>query len=232
MAEGVKVHIEPLDVDNHTVWSQRMQPLLTHKMLWKGVTDLAGDAERTEEARALIGLHVREQHLEAILAAKNAKEAWEALEKTSKSKSAARKLQLRHDMSNLKKRSGESVAVYVNRAQDLYRDSLADGSDMKPGDLSFSVLAGLSSRFEGVVTVLRTTKEQLGPVEELLPMLQVFEQRHELSGEQDSGASGSATAVATFPARARVARGRPLRLVASVGSWGTLRESAGPSLGS
>ncbi|GAQ93239.1 hypothetical protein KFL_013820010, partial [Klebsormidium nitens] len=210
MAEGVKVNIEPLDVDNYTVWSQRLQLLLTHNKLWKGVTDPAGDAERTDEARALIGLHVRQQHLGAILAAENAKVAWDVLKKTYKSKSAARKLQLRHELSTLKMQSGESVAAYVGRAQDRYRDLLAAGSDMKPDDLSFSVLAGLSSRFEGVVTVLTTTREELGKVKELLPTLQVFEQRHGLFGEQDSGASGSATAVAyatrggNLPARASV----------------------------
>ncbi|GAQ92818.1 Ribonuclease H-like superfamily protein with integrase and retrovirus zinc finger-like domains [Klebsormidium nitens] len=57
-----------------------------------------------------------------------------------------------------------------------------------------AVLAGLSSRFEGVVTVLTTTKKD--PVKELLPTMQVFEQGHGLLGEQDSGASSSATAVA------------------------------------
>ena len=196
MADGLKVTIEPLDVDNYTVWSQKMRLLLTHKKLWKGVTDPAGDADRTEEARALMGLYVRSQLLGAILAAKNAKEAWEALEKTYKSKSAARKLQLRHELSTLKMRSGESVAVYVGRAQDLHRDLVAAGVEIKPDDLSFSVLAGLSSRFEGVVTVLTTTKEELGSVEELLPTLQVFEQRHGFSGEQDTKASGSATAAA------------------------------------
>ncbi|GAQ93501.1 hypothetical protein KFL_015840020 [Klebsormidium nitens] len=67
---------------------------------------------------------------------------------------------------------------------------------MKPDNLSFSVRAGLSSRFEGVVTVLTTTKKELGKVEELLPTLQVFEQRHGLFAGQDSGASGPATAVA------------------------------------
>src|SRR3569833_2292251 len=118
------------------VSQQRMQLLLTHKKLWKGVTEPAGDAERTEEARALIGLHVRQQHLGAILAAKNAKEAWDALEKTYKGKSAARKLSLQHELSTLKMRSGESVAGYVGRAQDLYRDLVAAGVEMKPDDLS------------------------------------------------------------------------------------------------
>ena len=194
--DSVKVSIEPLDVDNYAVWSQKMQLLLTHKKLWKGVTDPEGDEDRTDEAKALIGLHVRPQHLGAILAAKNAKEAWDLLERTYKSKSAARKLQLRHELSTLRMRSGESVAGYVGRAQDLYRDLVAAGVDMKPDELSFSVLAGLFSHFEGVVTVLTSTKEELGSVEEILPTLQVFEQRHGLSGEQDGGPSGSATAVA------------------------------------
>ncbi|GAQ93416.1 hypothetical protein KFL_015100020, partial [Klebsormidium nitens] len=136
------------------------------------------------------------EHLGAILAAENAKEAWDALEKTYKGKSAARKLSLRHELSTLKMRSGEPVAGYVGRAQDLYRDLVAAGVEMKPDDLSFTVLAGLTSRLEGLVTVLTSSKEELGSVEEILSTLQVFEQRHGLSGEQDSGASGSARVVA------------------------------------
>ena len=80
--DSAKVSIEPLDVDNYAVWSQTMQLLLTHKKLWKGVTDPEGDEDRTDEAKALIGLHVRPPHLGAILAAKNAKEAWDLLERT------------------------------------------------------------------------------------------------------------------------------------------------------
>ncbi|GAQ93415.1 hypothetical protein KFL_015100020, partial [Klebsormidium nitens] len=163
-----------------------------------------------KEARALIGLHVRQQHLGAILAAENAKEAWDALEKTYKGKSAARKLSLRHELSTLKMRSGESVAGYVGRAQDLYRDLVAAGVEMKPDDLSFTVLAGLTSRFEGLVTVLTSSKEELGSVEEILSTLQVFEQRHGLSGEQDLGASGSATVVA-YAAKSGVFAGKGKR---------------------
>ncbi|GAQ92267.1 hypothetical protein KFL_009610020 [Klebsormidium nitens] len=134
--------------------------------------------------------------------------------------------------------SGESVAAYRGRAQDLYRDLLAARSDVKPDDLSFSVLADLSSRFEGVGTVLTTTKEELGKVEELLSTLQVFEQRHGVFGERNSGPRvrqrrwPTWPRVATLPARTRVARERLPWLATGVESWGTLRESAGPGLDS
>ncbi|GAQ93401.1 hypothetical protein KFL_015010010, partial [Klebsormidium nitens] len=80
MAEGLKVSIEKLDVDNYTTWSQQMKFLLVHKKLWKGVADPAGDADRTEEAKAVISLNVRSQHLGTVTAAANAKVAWDALE--------------------------------------------------------------------------------------------------------------------------------------------------------
>ena len=94
----VKISIAPLTADNYAVWSQRIQLLLVHKKLWKGVTDPASDADRSDDAKALIGLNVTEQYLGQILASKNAKEAWDWLEKVFRGKSAARKLQLRREL--------------------------------------------------------------------------------------------------------------------------------------
>ncbi|GAQ88504.1 hypothetical protein KFL_004340110 [Klebsormidium nitens] len=154
MAEGLKVSIEKLDVDNYTTWSQQMKFLLVHKKLWKGVADPAGDADRTEEAKAVIGLNVRSQHLGTVTAAANAKVAWDALEAIYKGKSATRKLQLRQKLITLKQGSGESVAAYVDRARDLERELVSAGSDVKPDDLAMSVLSGLSKEYGTVVTVL------------------------------------------------------------------------------
>ncbi len=57
---NVKISIEPLNGKNYVVWSQRMEMLLVHKKLWKGVTEPEADADRSVEAKALIGLNITE----------------------------------------------------------------------------------------------------------------------------------------------------------------------------
>jgi hypothetical protein len=39
MANGFKVHIDKLGVDNHINWSRKIKFLLTSKDLWEGVED-------------------------------------------------------------------------------------------------------------------------------------------------------------------------------------------------
>jgi O6-methylguanine-DNA--protein-cysteine methyltransferase len=82
----VKISIEPLNGKNYAVWSQRMEMLLVHKKLWKGVTEPEADVDRSAEAKALIGLNVTEQYLGSVVAARNAKQAWDELENVFKGK--------------------------------------------------------------------------------------------------------------------------------------------------
>lgn len=88
----VKISIEPLNGENYAVWSQRMEMFLVHKKLWKGVTEPEADADRSAEAKALIGLNVTEQYLGRVVAARNAEQAWDELEKVFRGKTTARKL--------------------------------------------------------------------------------------------------------------------------------------------
>jgi hypothetical protein len=124
---NVKISIEPLTGENYAVWSQRMEMFLVHKKLWKGVIEPEADADRSTEAKALIGLNVTEQYLERVIAARNAEEAWVELEKVFKGKTTAQKLQLKRELMTLKQKSGEPVAKYVGRTKDLERELLAAG---------------------------------------------------------------------------------------------------------
>jgi hypothetical protein len=122
----VKISIEPLNGENYAVWSQRMEMFLVHKKLWKGVTEPEADADRSAEAKALIGLNVTEQYLGRVVAARNAEQAWDdELEKVFRGKTTARKLQLKRELMTLKQESGKHVAKYVGRAKDLERELLA-----------------------------------------------------------------------------------------------------------
>ena len=51
MAEGLKIHIDPLGVDNYKVWSQKIKFLLTAKDLWEGVEDPENNAAPNQGKR-------------------------------------------------------------------------------------------------------------------------------------------------------------------------------------
>ncbi|CAM6025408.1 unnamed protein product [Sphagnum balticum] len=81
---------------------ERMEMFLVHKKLWKGVIESEADADRSAEAKALIGLNVTEQYLGRVVAARNAEQAWDELEKVFRGKTTARKLQLKRELMTLK----------------------------------------------------------------------------------------------------------------------------------
>jgi hypothetical protein len=152
-----------------------MEMLLVHKKLWKGVTKLEADADRSADAKALIGLNVTEQYLGCVVAARNAEQAWDELEKVFRGKTTAWKLQLKKELMTLKQESGESVAKYVGRAKDLERELLVPGAEVKPEDLAMSVITGLSKEFDTLVTVL-VAIDAVKSVDEMFPQLQIHEQ--------------------------------------------------------
>jgi hypothetical protein len=68
-------------------------------------------SDKDRKARALIGLHVKEHHLATVNECKTAKEAWDALALLFKTRTNARKLQLRKELSDLKSRSQSTTPV-------------------------------------------------------------------------------------------------------------------------
>jgi len=171
---NIKISIEPLNGENYAVWSQRMEMLLVHKKLWKGVTEPKANIDRSVEAKALIRLNVTEQYLGHVVAARNAKQAWDELEKVFRGKTTARKLQLKRELMTFKQESGELVAKYVDRAKDLERELLAAGVEVKPKDLAMSVITSLSKEFDTLVTIL-VAADAVKSVDEMLPQLQIHE---------------------------------------------------------
>jgi hypothetical protein len=178
-SSGDKVVIEPLDVDNYDTWCVRMKLFLIHKKTWNVVMDSSATAEQSQGALALIGLHVKDHHLGKVAAAKTAKELWDDLETTYKSKSNARKMLLRREINTLKLGSGEPISLYVQRAEDLYKNLTAAGSDMKPEEFAFAILAGLPDEYGTLVKILEATSEKMS-AKEMLPLLLQKEARLKL----------------------------------------------------
>jgi hypothetical protein len=185
-SSGDKVVIEPLDVDNYDTWCVRMKLFLIHKKMWNVVVDSSATAEQSQGALALIGLHVKDHHLGKVAAAKTAKELWDDLETTYKSKSNARKMLLRREINTLKLGSGEPISMSVARAEDLYKNVTAAGSDMKPEEVAFAILAGLPDEYGTLVTILEATSKKMSG-KEMLPLLLQTEARFETPGELREG---------------------------------------------
>jgi hypothetical protein len=106
--------IEPVVADNYATWSIRMRALLEHKDLWdvvklgQGVVPEGADAARQaaaerqdRKARTLIILNVADQHLALVNKKTTAKSVWDALENLYRSKSTARRQQLRRSLAGL-----------------------------------------------------------------------------------------------------------------------------------
>jgi hypothetical protein len=98
MAMGDKLTIEALDVKNYGTWCIQMKALLIHKKLWKGVEDPSANSNESQSALAYITLYVRDHMLGTVGACETAKEAWDKLKTTYKSKSNGRKLLLKREL--------------------------------------------------------------------------------------------------------------------------------------
>lgn len=210
MAPG-DVSIEPLDEHNYSVWHTRVKFLLVSKGLWTSLapgaqgaapapaadattTMLAAAAaaaadynDKDLRALALIILHVKDHHLAALEHCSTAKEAWDLLEKTYKSKLHARRLQLRKDMNNLCKEPSEPLTKYLDRARTLWSELQAAGHDIKSTDVVLHVLNGLPKEYETIVTYLESQETEL-ELDQLLPRLLVVEQRLLRQEESDNKA--------------------------------------------
>jgi hypothetical protein len=168
------VRFEALDLDNYGTWSFNMKNLLIMKDLWDAIED--DDNTKTAKALSLIGLNVKEQHFPTIVKCTTAKEAWEALETVYKSKSIARRLQLRRQLTSLKKGNAEPLTKYIARARTLMADLVLAGHDVKETDVVLSVLSGLPRDYATVIAVIETSDEEY-TLDKLLTKLLLVEQR-------------------------------------------------------
>ena len=200
MAEADKIRIEPLTVSNYATWSVRMKMLLVFKDLWKGI-EPGTDAQKSELAKALIGLNVSPEYALTVEDQPDAKTAWEYFKNLFKGKSNARILQLRRDLSSLRQKPGEVVATYASRARDVFSELKALGESVKDDELAFNVLNGLRGEFETIRTILLATDQTLS-LEAILPKLQQEETMRQSAGESQ-GEKETAVAYA--------AKGKPFK---------------------
>jgi transposase InsO family protein len=171
-----KVIVEKLGTDNYHTWAQRMKFALILKGWWKAVEGQDESETNSAKALAAIGLAVEKHHLPIISKCQDAKEAWESLKATYEAKSNARKLQLKRELNHLRKEPSEPLTTYFSRATDIRDQLLSAGQEVPDDEIVLTILSGLPSEYDMVVTVLTTGNEQ-HKLDELLAKLLQVEQR-------------------------------------------------------
>ncbi len=193
MTTDSQIAIERLDVDNYATWRSRMKCLLITRGLWAAIGGDRASSDTDMKAQALIGLCVKDHYLTMLEGCSSAKEAWEKLEQMYQSKSNARKLQLRKELSQIKMGPSEPLTKYVARAQEIQAQLRAAGHEVPDQEVAWSVLAGLPSAYDTVVTVLETTGDQEMSLEDIVPKLMQIEQRQPPAQRRADATALSAT---------------------------------------
>ena len=167
----VKVTIEPLDVDNFSTWSFKVKNFLISRDLWQAIeSDHKVDPSIDQKALATICLLVKEHHIPTLSGLNNAREAWDILEATYKSKTEARKMSLHQQLLHLNKAATEDVTQYICRAKQLRDDLIAAGEEPFAVNIINPILNGLPSAYTPLRLALSAQAGNI-TVEELQPRL-------------------------------------------------------------
>jgi hypothetical protein len=147
-------------------------------------------------------IHAKDHHSQTLLEKRNAKAAWEYLEKVYKSKNNARKLLLWQKLNSIKMwQSNESAHQFVARARNLFQDLKAAGGDLTEEDLAMRALTGLPKEKFGTLRTFLLPGGALS-LEDMLPKL-VLEERTLGLELADSDEEDVSRGAATFSARSK-----------------------------
>jgi hypothetical protein len=178
--ERDNISVDKLDVDNYNTWAFRMELLLKHKGLWAAVKPVEG-AEVTqvdkEKAYSLIGLCLAEHHLPLYRTCDTASAAWTALESAYKAKATARKMQLRRDLTSLRKEPPEPITKYLARARTLKLELEATGDTITESEVVMAALAGLPHDYDMLVAIMEMGDAADLTLDKILPKLLIVEQK-------------------------------------------------------
>lgn len=167
--------VPKLGADNYWAWATLVQSFLTIKGCWDAVSD-SSDQAKSAQALAYIRLLVSEFYLPTLEACKTAQEAWDLLEASFKSKSLARRLQLKRELNSLQLEGAEDLTQYVARAKTIRGQLVAAGYSVSDDEVVLCVLAGLPAPYDAAVTMLEGSDKAL-TVDEVLAKLLPVEQR-------------------------------------------------------
>ena len=98
MSDSSILRFDALDDNNASVWFQKMKSALVYRKLWSAVERTPTEGDDDSMALALIRLCIKDRLLGTLSTVTTAKQAWNVLEDTFKTKTKARRLQLVRDL--------------------------------------------------------------------------------------------------------------------------------------
>lgn len=171
-----KFSVERLSDDNYYTWAPRFEGMLIMYGLETTITNARAVAADSAKAKALMAIYVEDQFVGVVKNSETAKEAWDTLAGMFATRSNARRLQLKTEISTLRMEGNETVSAYATRASKLRDQLLAAGQPLNEDELVLCMLNGLPAEYDMVKTVLTTGKRSYR-VADVLPDLLMTESR-------------------------------------------------------
>jgi hypothetical protein len=171
-----KLTVERLSDDNYYTWAPRFEGLLIMYGLEATITDVNAAAALMAKAKALMAIYVEDQFVGVVKNCETAKEAWDTLAGIFATRSNARRLQLKTEISTLRMEGNETVSAYSTRASKLRDQLLAAGQPLNEDELVLCMLNGLPTEYDMVKTVLTSGKRSYR-MADVLPDLLMTESR-------------------------------------------------------
>ncbi|MGL4648946.1 MAG: hypothetical protein ACRC1H_06045 [Caldilineaceae bacterium] len=141
--------------NNYAAWKSEMLDLLALAGLEDTVVaDNRASAANVRKALAAIRLAVSNAIKPQLLECATALDAWDALAERYKQQSEAAVLQLQQALLNVRMKSGETLADYRSRVQELWAAATAGGAAVEEQHVVVSFLAGLAHDYEAVADSL------------------------------------------------------------------------------
>jgi hypothetical protein len=129
-----------------------------------------------------------EEHLFPVIQnAGSGEAALEALDALFKSKTKARKIELRRQFDSLKMDEGEAVSRFVSQAQELQGQLTSVGHDIKTQEIVDAVIAGLPQEYDVISTILMNQGDDLNISEVLQRLLPVEAKLQGKNARSDTG---------------------------------------------
>lgn len=165
MAES-KVVFERLNSFNWSSWKFRMELLLIKEQLYdvvcntKPETPPADWDKKDGAARATIGLALDNDQLCHVMAARTAKDMWDALRSYHERDSLTNKIHVMRKLFTMQLAENGNMADHLVKVSELVQRLVAMGEDIKEHWIIAILLSSLPRSYDGLITALETRSEE------------------------------------------------------------------------
>ena len=144
-----------LNATNYATWSKKIVSYLNYKGIAAGLT--TEDAVGETKCLGALTLAVDDAILPLISDCETAKAAWNKLKDIYATTSTASIIRHKAALNSLHKGTTEPITTYIGRAADLRSSLLAGGYTLSDLDFAMSILAGLTSDYKMIKTLIENT---------------------------------------------------------------------------